>query len=255
MNDKVPAHHGFCCACDAIVSATLQTGAALTYSRTIVCLANSRKYSGRCIAGLELNGSEPKGWIRPVSSASKGELQFEHLYVDGGEPELLDLIQVEFLQPRPAFCHREDHLINAKSCWTRRGALRREELVSAIEPEAGCLWFDGGSTKFGINDKIPADAAAQLTSSLKLVQPKSLFIKVQTEGGQYRQPRSVIRGFFSLAGFDYTLSVTDGAIEREFLDARPGATKYLRSPLLCLSVSELFESQNACYKLIAGVIA
>lgn len=225
----------------------------MTYSRTIVCLANSRKYSGRCIAGLEFNGSGPGAWIRPVSGAPKGELQFEHLYVDGREPQLLDLIEIEFQKPRPAFCHHEDHLIEARTCWVRRGSVHAGAIVSAIEPEAG--WFDGGSTKFGINDKIPANAAAQLSSSLKLVQPKGLFIKVQTEGGQFRQPRNVIRGYFALAGKDYAFSVTDGAIEREFHDARPGANKYLRSPLLCLSVSEVFESQNACYKLIAGVIA
>jgi hypothetical protein len=227
----------------------------LTYRRTIVCLANSRKYAGRCIAGLELNGSEPGAWIRPVSGAPKGELQFQHLYTDGSEPQLLDVMEIEFLKPRPAFCHREDHLIEAKTCWTRLGSARAGDLVSAIEPAGGCLWFDGGSTKFGINDKIPADAAAQLTSSLKLVQPKGLFMKVQSEGGQYKQARSVIRGYFSLAGFDYALSVTDGDINREFQNARPGTSKYLRSPLLCLSVSEVFESQNACYKLIAGVIA
>ena len=219
----------------------------MTYSRTIVCLANSRKYSGRCIAGLEVSGSRTGEWIRPVSSAPKGELQFEHLYRDGSEPQLLDMMEIEFLKPRAAFCHREDHLIEAKSCWTRRGSLTPGDLAAAIEPEVGCLWFDGGSTKFGINDKIPADAAAQLTSSLKLIQPKGLFIKVQTEGGPFRQPRSVLRGYFSLAGFDYALSVTDGSIEREFHHARPGASKYLRSPLLCLSVSEVFESQNACY--------
>jgi hypothetical protein len=153
----------------------------LTYRRTIVCLANSRKYSGRCIAGLELNGSQPGAWIRPVSSAPKGELQFEHLYHDGGEPQVLDVIEIEFLKPRPAFCHREDHVIEARTCWTRRGGLT--------------------------------------------------------------------------PGVDYAFSVTDGSIEREFHDARLGTSRYLRCPLLCLSVSEVFESQNACYKLIAGVIA
>lgn len=64
----------------------------------------------------------------------------------------------------------------------------------------------------------------------------------------------MIRGFFSLGRFDYAFSVTDGAIERDLQDARPGISRFLRSPLLCLSVSEVFECQNACYKLIAGVI-
>lgn len=226
----------------------------LTYLRNIVCLANSRKYSGRCIAGLEVDSYGPGRWIRPVSSTPRGELQFEHLYVDGSEPRLLDLMQIEFLRPRPVFCHREDHLINPKACWVRRGSLSRSDIVSAVDPESGCLWLDGGSTTFGINDKIAASDAARLSSSLKLVQPKALIIKVQSEGGRFRKARRVIRGFFSLGRFDYAFSVTDGRIEQELRDAPCGTRRFLRSPLLCLSVSEIFESQNACYKLIAGVI-
>ena len=189
-----------------------------------------------------------------MSSAARGELQFEHLYGDGSEPQLLDLMQIEFLKPRPSFCHREDQLIDPKVRWIYRGSLKRDCIASAVAPQGGCLWFDGGSTTFGINDKIPADAAARLTSSLKLVQPSGLYIKVQNEGAQFRKPRRVLRGYFSLAGFDYAFSVTDGRMERDLQDARPGTSRFLRAPLLCLSVSEIFESQNACYKLIAGVI-
>jgi len=37
----------------------------------LVCLANSRKLGGRCVACLRLVGG---GWVRPVSSFSDGTL-------------------------------------------------------------------------------------------------------------------------------------------------------------------------------------
>jgi hypothetical protein len=36
--------------------------------KRIVCLANSRKMSGRCLAGRELINGLPGGWVRPVSA-------------------------------------------------------------------------------------------------------------------------------------------------------------------------------------------
>ncbi|MGH7707024.1 MAG: dual OB domain-containing protein, partial [Vulcanimicrobiaceae bacterium] len=35
--------------------------------KRIVCLANSRKLQGRCVAGRELQKNGPGAWIRPVS--------------------------------------------------------------------------------------------------------------------------------------------------------------------------------------------
>ncbi len=49
-----------------------------TTLKRIVCLANSRKYSGRCIAGKELLADgRPGRWIRPVSARENEEVS-EH---------------------------------------------------------------------------------------------------------------------------------------------------------------------------------
>jgi len=39
--------------------------------KRIVCLANSRKPNGRCVAGVELSGGRPVAWIRPVSRTTR----------------------------------------------------------------------------------------------------------------------------------------------------------------------------------------
>jgi len=42
--------------------------------KRIVCLANSRKLQGRCIAGREIVQGKPGAWIRPVSAREHEEV-------------------------------------------------------------------------------------------------------------------------------------------------------------------------------------
>ena len=54
--------------------------------KRIVCLANSRMLSGRCIAGRELRaGGRPGPWVRPVSGREdEGVTEAEYRYAPGG---------------------------------------------------------------------------------------------------------------------------------------------------------------------------
>ena len=63
-----------------------------------------------------------------------------------------------------------------------------------------------------------------------------------------------MRGQFTLAGYEYILAVTDPIVEGPVLRQPDGFSMELQRPILCISLSEKFASQNACYKLIAGVI-
>ncbi len=55
----------------------------------IICLANSRKLTGRCVAGLRTDGM---GWVRPVSALPDGTLSMKDYTLDhGNEVELLDI--------------------------------------------------------------------------------------------------------------------------------------------------------------------
>ena len=81
--------------------------------KRIVCLANSKKMSGRCVAGREVGASGPGPWVRPVTSRPSEELsEIERMYEDGSEPRLLDVIDVPLLQHRPHACQTENWLLN-----------------------------------------------------------------------------------------------------------------------------------------------
>lgn len=228
----------------------------MPYRRTIVCLANSRKYQGRCVAGLDWSAQKPGVWIRPVTWLPRDVLLNERFCGNacGRDPHLLDLIDIEFLVPEPHAHQTENARIDPGKRWTYRGHIRPNQLVPALRPVRGPLWINAGSTRFGMNDLIPEEVAATLTNSLMLIQPEELTITLTVEGEKNGEPRRRIRGEFGLDHCRYVFSVTDCAIEHGLRRCEPGYQNLLRRPLLCISVSEVLESTHACYKLIAGVV-
>ena len=58
-------------------------------SLLVVCLANSRKYPGRCVAGKLVEGAQVGGWVRPVSGNEHGAILAENQ-----NPKLLDIVSI-----------------------------------------------------------------------------------------------------------------------------------------------------------------
>ena len=74
----------------------------------IICLANSRKRSGRCIAGKIIDSNK---WIRPVSSRESEEIsEEERRYKDGQMPKLLDIISIPVKFRKPTLHQKENYL-------------------------------------------------------------------------------------------------------------------------------------------------
>ena len=86
-------------------------------SKRIVCLANSRKLSGRCVAGKEIGTN---CWIRPVSDRENGEVsEYERQYEDGTDPLVLDIIDVPLLNAQPKDFQQENWLLDPDQYWRR----------------------------------------------------------------------------------------------------------------------------------------
>lgn len=218
----------------------------------MVCLANSRKHGGRCVAGLTWSQHDRGRWIRPVTPFGGGELSWEHFYRNEGEPQPLDIVQLAVVNPRPVGFHVEDYVIDTDTTWTQVGVVAFSQLAGYVEPPSGALWVNAGSTAGGMNDRIPTEHTVGLSQSLKLVRPERLTVCATSEGPDKNRRR--VRGSFAYGTSKYILPVTDPAIESRFALLPPGTTRTIKNPLLCLSVSELFAKRNEHYKLIAAVI-
>ncbi len=157
----------------------------MNYVKRMVCLANSRKHSGRCIAGKEVleNGYGP--WIRPVSARPSAEVsEEERRYENGQSPRILDIIDVPIIGAAPLLHQTENHIIDGDYYWIKRGELPWGELRRLVD-EPQILWPNGDSTYYGLNDRVTLQTASKITDSLVLIQPASLSVHVQTEGAEF----------------------------------------------------------------------
>ncbi len=221
--------------------------------KRIVCLANSRKYNGRCIAGKEvISDGRLGGWIRPVSARETGEVAPNECgYQDGNSPRVLDIIDVPVTEAQPGGYQQENWLLAPNLNWMKVGRFNASELTPFIDTEED-LWPDGYSSSYGENDRVPSMLANSLRDSLRLIRVERLEISPETV---YANNRRRLRGHFRHADQDYSLIITDTFYENEFFSAPP-LSGYTGERLLTVSLGEQFESYGYTYsyKLIAAVI-
>ena len=219
--------------------------------KRMVCLANSRKLNGRCVAGIELVGDRRIGWNRPVSDREHGEVsEYERRYADGSDPRVLDIVDVPLLAARPEGYQQENWLLDPNGYWERRGQARWADLAQLADPVEP-LWVDGYHTYSGLNDKIPLTQAGAARSSLRFLHVAGVMLSVFAPGEAFGNPKRRVQGRFRHAGTDYRLWVTDPVYERAYL-AAPDGDHQIGESFLTVSLGEPYE--DACYKLIAAVI-
>ena len=222
-------------------------------TKKIVCLANSRKHSGRCVAGKEVLAKGYGNWIRPVSARPSAEIsEEERRYENGVLPEVLDIISIPMIGATPQLYQSENYVIDADYYWVKKGQLSWPDIKELVDKPAP-LWTSNDSTYYGLNDRVKVDLAAKLPNSLRLIEPEDLTIRVVTEGGEFGNPRRRVRADFKHAGTSYSVIVTDPVAEKALL-ARPNAEYKPKDTYLCISLGEA-HTDGSCYKLVATLIS
>lgn len=218
----------------------------------ILCLANSNKMRGSCIAGLRLDGG---GWIRPVARTPHGELYPAHYILqDGSCPQLFDRIRISFIE-RSASAHQPENWLIADEPWQLVSRGLSAESAPLLESHliAGPALLGGFSHKISF-EQFETEPAL---SSLCLIRPGNLRWKI--EHLPYNAHK--VSAQFRLDGTSYRLPVTDP----DRLDAfralppgeYPGAACGIAAGLkvlLTVSLSDPWED-GYCYKLVAGILA
>lgn len=219
----------------------------------LLCLANSRKLSGRCIAGKQMvaGAHGEMTWIRPVSRRPHQEVsERERQYQDGSDPRVLDVMDVPLLEHQPHEYQQENWLLDPDQDWRRAGTAAWGLAARAVDPVED-LWIPDHHTYHGRNDAIPESAASTLKTSLRLVHVQKLDLRVFQPGQAFGDPKRRVQGLFDHAGKNYRLWVTDPLYERRLL-AEPDGTYPVGESLLTISLGEAYEGN--VYKLVAAII-
>jgi hypothetical protein len=224
--------------------------------KRILCLANSKKHSGRCVAGREMAAAGAGPWVRPVSARPGEEVsENERQYQDGSDPRLLDVIDVPLIRAAPHACQTENWLLDPGYYWTRVRQADWAELLQFAEAPA-TLWVNGHSTYHGQHDEIPQAVADALPGSLVLIRVNRVDLHAFAPQEAFGNPKRRVQARFTHGGVGYAFWVTDPVVEREYL-ARPDGHHRLGECCLTISLGEPFQKSNGQsyrYKLVAAVI-
>lgn len=222
----------------------------MSYTKTIVCFANSRKTSGRCIAGKEWHNGNPGEWVRPVSSRPTHEIsEEERRYENGHDPQLLDILRVPCVAHQPLPHQRENHVIDSRYYWAKQGHLSWRDIHSWLDNPKN-LWGLGQKSDAGLNNRLAV--GQEDGTSLYLVSAERLRLLVGRKNPKYPDSKRAVRGEFVYRGITYLMDVTDPVVERTFL-ARDDGQYDISSPVLCISLGDPYKD-NFYYKLIAAVL-
>lgn len=228
---------------------------ALQSMRRIVCLANSRKPNGRCVAGKLYAQGKFGAWLRPISIREGEELSEQERQISNGvEPALLDILEFTISKYKPSAHQPENFVINSQHKIKKVGLISAEELLKVVDKPTN-LWIMGYQSKtFGKNDLVPPNRISEVSNSLYLINPDTFTIQVVK--GSYKPQ---VRGRFSYLGAEYNLRITDPIIEERFKPKGIGEYN-IDDVLLTISLAEKpfpvpsNPSSSGYYKLIAGVI-
>ncbi len=226
----------------------------MAYTKRIVCLANSMKVGGNCIAGREvLPNGRYGGWIRPISSRPTAEISFMESLCEGNlDPELLDILEIPLGEARPHNHQTENHLIDPSHPWIKQGRIPQHDLFRLCQHPTA-LWLNSDKTIHGSYDCLSQRDAVIFTKSLVFIQVKSLTVEVRarTRDG-YTRP--TFRASFKYNGIYYNLSITDPHAVHAF--GRRGNGAYaVPGAYLTVSLTEPYaKDNNRSHKIIAAIL-
>lgn len=201
----------------------------------ILCLANSFKRGGRCIAGIDL---ETNRWIRPIGQGHEGAIRGERL-INGMEPELLDIIEIPLGAGADDLGCQPENILLRPGPWRKVGVIEKDDVMQYVEETDRLLHnFEG---------KVPLNAFESNISKTKL---KSLQLIHVTNVRFLKNPWKKTICNFWYSGHWYSLKAPCPEAEQhigsksEYILTISMGGPYRRRP----------EDDLCCWKMVAGAI-
>ena len=213
-------------------------------SRYFICLANSYKRGGRCIAGIEMdyyyhniqhqNNDNPR-WVRPIADTLYGEIP-NHI---ANNINLLSFVELDDGFACPDSVHSENVRYSRMKVIPATFTADSKLLNQFVDKVHQSIFGNRGKA-------ISVDMASGLDYSL-------MFIHVHNANAYIDENRekSKNRMRFSYFGTEYDLPITDPAFLDKF---RKEPESYANIPNVYLTLSLGLEFEGWHHKLVAGVI-
>lgn len=222
----------------------------MPYQYDIVCLANSWKHGGRCIAGKVYSGPYAGRWIRPVGrTAGQRQIQFPEMdYGQGQYTSVRDIIRIEF-SGREQGTFQGENMIISGARWTKVGEIQNSEIGNWLD-QPDTLWENGSRSHYGLNDKIDRAMLQEPRTSLCLINPQNPRVRVGPEhNGDIK-----VRVLFEYNGVEHALTATDAQIQAEYRGRNYGTYELTNVRGMTISLGERLPAEiGDSYKLVAHV--
>jgi len=209
-----------------------------------VCLANSFKEGGRCLAGIELdNNNNPKlengrpKWVRPICNTIHGEV---HTFLVA-HVHLLDIIEVDVTGYPLEKSHQSENVLFRETSINILGRFAAHGLGELCDKRKMIF----GNTGKALSE----EAIGALSFSLMLISVDRFEVveKMYAEKAE----RMKLRLVFTYKGIEYDLPITDPIFIHNY-QRDPGFTQGIANAYLCLSLAIPFNDWY--YKLVPGII-
>jgi len=208
----------------------------------IICLANSYKHGGRCMAGIDLNTGK---WVRPIPDSKSRAVTSDMRLISGREPQILDVIEIPLEDYGPdEGCQPENRLLKAGR-WKKVGQITAKDLLKYCEEDTVILH----NHKEYVLPSFFTKTSKNKWKSLQLVNIKNVRFNSAFKKGQWRVC------FQDGKGCELDIKLTDPIIS----DRLRSGEKVSKNCIMTISLATAWspkdsEQPERCYKMVAGVV-
>ena len=207
----------------------------------IICLANSYKPGGRCIAGIE---PETGDWIRPVPATKERAITWPMMTIGGEIPRILDVIEIPLEDFGPDDgCQPENRLLKPGK-WKKVGRITAQELLGYCEDDTVILH----NHEEYVSPEFFTTHPRSEWRSLQLVHNTNVRFNPAYD------PKNWRAWFRDGRGRTLDLPLTDPVMS----DKLRNGEKVGRDCILMISLGTPWKpkdrNQTLCYKIVAGVV-
>ena len=208
-----------------------------------ICLANSFKEGGRCLAGIELDANnipvsvhgKPK-WIRPIGNTLHGEVP-THL---AAALNILDIIEIE-ITGKQQENYQSENVLFRENTISVIGRFSQDNL-SALCDNRRFIFENRGKA-------VSEEAITRLNYSLMLIRTNQFEVIEKTY--EDTPNRAQHRLVFTYNDNQYDFPVTDPVFLHRY-QTNPDFIEKFNEAFLCLSLGVAWKDWY--YKLVAGII-